>query len=133
MKSNESDPTTMEIRTEDPHPAADRPARERVLADLRSLGRDAEDLIKATASAFSSTATDARTRIDRTLHGLKRTCNQLQDQTASKARVVAEKSATAVRGHPHGAVGVAFGVGLMMGLLVARLFSPNEHLSLRTH
>jgi len=43
-------------------------------------------------------------------------CERLQNQTASAAKATDR----AVREHPYQAVGIAFGVGLLVGIIMAR-------------
>ena len=95
-------------------------ARERVLNDLKSLARDSEDLMKATASDVSDKVKEARSRLAAALERARNTCNELQAQTVATAKVAARKTDLAIREHPYESVGVAFGVGLLIGVLVGR-------------
>ena len=95
-------------------------ARQRVMADLKSLVRDSEDLLKATAGDVSEKAKEARARISSALERAKETCEQLQEQTAASARAAAMKADEVIRTHPYESIGVAFGVGLLIGVLVTR-------------
>jgi ElaB/YqjD/DUF883 family membrane-anchored ribosome-binding protein len=95
-------------------------SRERVMSDLKNLTRDAEDLVKATAGDVSDKARDARTRISAALERAKVTCAQLQEQTIAKAKAAAQKADTVIRDHPYESIGVAFGVGLLLGVVVGR-------------
>jgi ElaB/YqjD/DUF883 family membrane-anchored ribosome-binding protein len=95
-------------------------ARERVRADLENLARDAEDLLKATAGDMSEKTKEARSRVAAALERAKTTCAHLQDQTAATARAAATKVDTVIRTHPYESSGVAFGIGLLIGVLVTR-------------
>jgi ElaB/YqjD/DUF883 family membrane-anchored ribosome-binding protein len=95
-------------------------ARERVMADLQALTRDAEDLLKATAGDVSEKAKEARTRVAAALERAKTTYANLQDQTVATARAAAKKADTVIRDHPYESIGAAFGLGLLIGVLVAR-------------
>ncbi len=95
-------------------------ARERVVADLKSLVRDSEELLKATASDVSDKAKEARTRLNGALERAKSTCNDVQTQTVERARVAAQKADTMIRTHPYESLGVSFGIGLLIGVLVSR-------------
>ena len=95
-------------------------ARQRVMADLKSLVRDSEDLLKATAGDVSEKAKEARARISSALERAKETCEQLQEQTAASARAAAKRADEVIRTHPYESIGVAFGVGLLIGVLVTR-------------
>jgi ElaB/YqjD/DUF883 family membrane-anchored ribosome-binding protein len=95
-------------------------ARERVMADLKTLTRDAEDLLKATAGDVSEKAKEARSRVAAALERAKATYTQLQEQTVAKARAAAKQADVVIREHPYESIGVAFGVGLLIGVLVSR-------------
>jgi ElaB/YqjD/DUF883 family membrane-anchored ribosome-binding protein len=91
-------------------------ARERIAADLKALTHDAEDLLKATAHDVSDKTKDARARLGAALERAKATCVHLQEQTTAAAK----KADTIVREHPYESIGVAFGLGLLVGFLVTR-------------
>lgn len=95
-------------------------ARERVLADFRSLVRDSEDLLKATAGDVSDRAKEARRRFAAALDRAKATCEALQQQTLVTAEAAARRTDRVIREHPYESIGVAFGVGLLLGLVFGR-------------
>ena len=95
-------------------------ARERVLADLRALSHDAENLLKVTASDVSDKAKEARSRLAAALERAKSTCNGMQEQTLAVAKNAVRKADNVVRTHPYESIGVAFGLGLVIGVLVMR-------------
>ena len=95
-------------------------ARQRVLADLQTLARDAEDLLKATAGDVSERAKEARTRLGVALERAKGTCEHLQEQTVASAKAAVQKADGVIREHPYQAIGIAFGVGLLIGVLATR-------------
>ena len=95
-------------------------ARERVRADLETLTRDAEDLLKATAGDVSEKAKEARTRVAAALERAKTTCTHLQEQTVATAKAAAKKADTVIREHPYESLGVALGVGVLLGIVIAR-------------
>jgi ElaB/YqjD/DUF883 family membrane-anchored ribosome-binding protein len=95
-------------------------ARERVLRDLKTLARDAEDLLKATAGDLGEKAREARARLAGALERAKATCAELQEQTIASAKAAAKEADTVIREHPYEAIGMAFGLGLLIGVLAAR-------------
>lgn len=95
-------------------------ARERVMADLRSLIHDSEDLLKATAGDVGEKAKEARSRLTAALDRARATCEQLQGQTLATAQAAAKKADTAIRSHPYESMGMAFGIGLLVGVLITR-------------
>jgi ElaB/YqjD/DUF883 family membrane-anchored ribosome-binding protein len=95
-------------------------ARERVLADLRTLARDSEDLLKATAGDVSEKAKEARQRVLLALEKARASCDDMQEETMARARAAAKKADTVIRDHPYESIGISFGVGLLIGVLVGR-------------
>ena len=95
-------------------------ARERFKADLESLTSDAEDLLKATSGDMSEKVKEARTRVAAALERAKTTCVHLQEQTVATAKAAAKKADTVIREHPYESIGMALGIGLLIGVLVTR-------------
>lgn len=93
-------------------------ARERVMADLKTLASDAEDLLKATAGDVSEKAKDARVRVSVALDRAKSTCAELQAQGMESARAAARKADVTIRAHPYESLGVAFGLGILVGVVL---------------
>jgi ElaB/YqjD/DUF883 family membrane-anchored ribosome-binding protein len=93
---------------------------EQLRNDLATLMRDAEALIKASAEPGHERLAEAKAKIRETVDAAKR-------RLADAQRFAAEESAEAVRvtdeyvrRNPWQAVGIAAGVGLIAGLLLAR-------------
>jgi uncharacterized membrane protein YqjE len=70
----------METHFPDMEPSNSRIARERVMADMRALARDAESLLKATADDVSEKAKEARTRLMSAVEKAKATYDEVQAQ-----------------------------------------------------
>jgi ElaB/YqjD/DUF883 family membrane-anchored ribosome-binding protein len=90
--------------------------REKVKEDLRALVRDAEDLLKATAGNMSETAKEARSRLGEALDKAKATCHRTEEKTVAAAKATDK----VICEHTYESIGVAFGLGLLIGVLVAR-------------
>jgi ElaB/YqjD/DUF883 family membrane-anchored ribosome-binding protein len=88
-------------------------ARKQVMQDLNSLFRHAEELLKATAGDGSEKAKDAQSRVAETLERLKASSASIQEQTVVGADTV-------IRTHPYKSIGIALGIGLLLGMLIAR-------------
>jgi len=95
-------------------------ARERVAADLKALARDAEDLLKATAGDVSEKAKEARARLTKAVEQAKSTYQDVQEQGIAAAKAAATKADAVIREHPYQSLGVAFGIGLLVGVIVTR-------------
>ena len=78
--------------------------------------RDAEALIKATASELGEKAKEARARLIEALDAAKVTCHKLEE----KAIAGAKATDRIIREHPYQSLGLAFGLGLLIGVLVNR-------------
>ncbi len=89
---------------------------DRLLRDLKLLARDAEDMVQATAGDLSEKAKDARKRLSAALESAKATCENLQDNAVAGAKAADR----VVRDHPYQSIGVAFGIGLLVGVLAIR-------------
>jgi ElaB/YqjD/DUF883 family membrane-anchored ribosome-binding protein len=59
---------------------------------------------------------EQRAKLESVIEKAKEVCERLQNQTTAAAKA-ADK---ALREHPYQAVGIAFGVGLLIGVLAAR-------------
>jgi ElaB/YqjD/DUF883 family membrane-anchored ribosome-binding protein len=95
-------------------------ARERVMRDLRTLARDTEDLLKMTAGDLGDKATEIRARLSTALARAKVSYGELQEQAVASAKAAAKKTDASIREHPYQWLGIAFGAGLVVGVLVAR-------------
>ncbi|MBI3869822.1 MAG: DUF883 domain-containing protein [Verrucomicrobia bacterium] len=89
---------------------------DRLVTDLKRIVRDSEDLLHATKDAVGDKALEVRERLTDALDGAKRTCHRLEE----KARDGAKAADRTIREHPYQSIGVAFGVGLLIGVLVTR-------------
>jgi ElaB/YqjD/DUF883 family membrane-anchored ribosome-binding protein len=95
-------------------------ARERVLRDLKTLAHDAEDLLKATAGDLNEKTKAARARLASALELAKETGAELQELTIASAKAAAKRADRVIRNHPYESIGVAFGIGVLVGVLVTR-------------
>jgi ElaB/YqjD/DUF883 family membrane-anchored ribosome-binding protein len=89
---------------------------DKLMRDLKVVAQDAEALIKATGGDLSEKAKDARARLSQAIASAKETALELQGKAAEKAKVADQ----VVREHPYETLGVAFGVGLLLGVLFGR-------------
>jgi ElaB/YqjD/DUF883 family membrane-anchored ribosome-binding protein len=89
---------------------------ERLVGDLKTLSHDAEAMLHATAGQAGEKMTELRGRLTSTLEAAKATYRRIEEKTVAGAKV-ADKT---IREHPYESIGVAFGVGLLIGVLVGR-------------
>ena len=110
----------METHFPDMETSHSRLARERLLEDLRTLARDAESLLRATADDVSEKAKEARSRVSAALEQAKVTYEELQAEGLEKARVAVQKADDTIRAHPYESIGIAFVVGVLLAALFRR-------------
>ncbi len=94
----------------------DRVNRQKLINDLKVVVQDAEELMRATATDLGEKAREARVKLAATLESAKTTCRRLEEKTVATAKAADR----VIRDHPYQSVGLAFGVGLLVGVLVNR-------------
>jgi len=85
-------------------------------ADIESLAEDAKALLVATGHVAEDKVVEARRRLSAALEKGKETWERVQERAVAGAKAADE----AVHEHPYQAMGVAFGVGALLGYLLAR-------------
>jgi len=91
-------------------------ANEQLTSDLKSVVQDAEELMKATAGQAGEKMNEVRSRLAAALESAKATCHRLEEKTIAAAKATDRT----IREHPYESIGIAFGLGLLVGVLVAR-------------
>lgn len=89
---------------------------EKLITDLKVLSRDAEAVLQATAGQAGDKMADLRQKLGHALESAKATCHRFEEKAMAGAKA-ADKT---IRAHPYESMGVAFGVGLLIGVLVTR-------------
>ena len=90
--------------------------------DMGTLAEDARALMAATADVAGEKVGDARKRLAAALDSAKEIAGRVRDKAVEGAKAADE----AVREHPYQAIGIAFGVGALFALLLARKSSRND-------
>jgi ElaB/YqjD/DUF883 family membrane-anchored ribosome-binding protein len=93
---------------------------ERLMSDLKVVIADAEALLTSTAGDVSESMADARSRIESRLIEAKANLLQLQQTATARAKAAGRAADDYVHEHPWQAVGIAAGIGLVVGLLISR-------------
>ena len=91
-------------------------SREKLAQDLRVLIRDAEALLKAGATEVGGKMEELKSRLQASVGRMKETCQDLEQKVVAGAKVTDK----VIREHPYESIGVALGVGLLIGVLVTR-------------
>lgn len=90
--------------------------KDKLIADLKAVAQDTEELLKATAGQAGEKAAELRERLTSVLNSAKSACQRLE----AKAAAGAENTDKLIRDHPYESIGIGFGAGLLLGLLLGR-------------
>ena len=90
--------------------------RDKLVSDLKVVVRDAEALMKATAHGVGEKAQEAREKLSAALENAKVSMREIEE----KALAGAKATDKVIRAHPYESIGIAFGIGLLIGVLVNR-------------
>lgn len=99
---------------------AARDARDRLATSLKSMVDEAEQLLKSAQGAGNEKFNAARDKFETQLRHARSELATLQDEAIHNARRAARATDQAVHEHPYTAMTVTAGVGLLLGLLIAR-------------
>ncbi len=94
--------------------------KDKLIEDLKVVAQDVEALLRATASQTGEKLSEARTRAEESLRSARVRLTEASDEIADRTRVAATAADEYVRDNPWHAVGIAAGIGLAVGLLLAR-------------
>jgi ElaB/YqjD/DUF883 family membrane-anchored ribosome-binding protein len=99
---------------------AEQVSASQLIDDLTAVIRDAESLLRATASQTGGKVEEIRARAEETVRNAKERLAGIEEQAVERARVFAGDADEYVRGNPWQAVAIAAGAGLLIGLLMSR-------------
>lgn len=89
---------------------------EKLLADLKTLSRDAEAMLHATTGQAGEKMSELRERLTAALDSARTTGRRLEEKAVAGAKAADQT----IREHPYESIGVAFGIGLLIGMLAGR-------------
>ena len=95
-------------------------SKDKLVADMKVVIADAEELLKATASAAGDRVSAARTRMEDSLRTARVKLAEAQEVVVDKAKAAARATDDYVHDHPWQAIGIAAAVGVVVGLLMNR-------------
>ena len=95
-------------------------SKEKLIEDLRVVATDLEELLRATAQQAGARADAARTRAEESLRAARARLEEAGLEMAERTRDAAREADRYVRDNPWQAVGLAAGLGLIAGLVLAR-------------
>jgi ElaB/YqjD/DUF883 family membrane-anchored ribosome-binding protein len=95
--------------------------RQAIDNDLGTLAEDARSLMAATADVAGEKVSEARKRLAAALENGKELYGRVRDKAVEGAKATDQ----AVHEHPYQAIGIALGIGALIGYLAARRCSRN--------
>src|SRR5918992_3832019 len=93
---------------------------DQLLSDLKTVMSDAEALLRATSTQTGEKIQEVRARAEESLRQAKAPPRSIEEEALRRAREVADAADEYVRENPWQSVGIAAGVGLLVGLLLTR-------------
>lgn len=100
--------------------AAMEATREKLVSDFKTLLDDVEELLGATSGQAGEKAREVRLRIEQRIDEGKKSLADAEVLLMGKGKEAMDSADKYVRENPWNAIGIAAGVGLIVGLLVRR-------------
>jgi ElaB/YqjD/DUF883 family membrane-anchored ribosome-binding protein len=94
--------------------------KNKLMEDLQLVIEDAEELLHMTAKEAGDSAADVRKRVQARMEQAKVELVHLQDAAVAQAKAAGQAADAFVHENPWKSVGVAAGLGLVLGLLLSR-------------
>ncbi len=94
--------------------------KDKLVADLRVVVADAEELLRATAGQAGDKMADVRAKLQDHLANAKASLADAQAAVVDRAKAVGRVTDEYVQDNPWRSVGVAAGIGFIVGLLIGR-------------
>ena len=95
-------------------------ARDQLVADLKAVVSDAEELLRATKDAAGEKVSAARARAEATIGKARAKLANIDDEVVARAKDAAKSADDYVHENPWHAVGIAAAAGIVIGVLLAR-------------
>jgi ElaB/YqjD/DUF883 family membrane-anchored ribosome-binding protein len=107
-------------RTEDAMSDMTNAQRDKLMTDLKLVIADAEELLKMTAGQAGEKAGELRQRMQARMEQAKTDLANLQEMAIGRAKDAGKAAEAYVQENPWTSVGIAAGVGLLLGMLISR-------------
>lgn len=95
-------------------------SKDKLMQDVKIVISDAEELLRATANQAGEKAAAAREKVQDSLHRAKVKLAEVEDIMIDKGKQATRATDEYVHDNPWRAVGIAAGIGLVIGLLIGR-------------
>jgi ElaB/YqjD/DUF883 family membrane-anchored ribosome-binding protein len=93
---------------------------DKLLADLQAVVRDSEALLKATAGFAGDKVQEVRARAEDSIKHARERIEDVENAAMRRAKEMAGAAEAYVRENPWQSLGIAAGVGMLVGLLLSR-------------
>lgn len=94
--------------------------KEKLINDLHQGIADSEEMLKLTADEVGAGAVQLRERVRERMNKAKAELAHLQQLTVEKAKAAGHATDEFVHDNPWKSIGIAAGLGLVVGLLISR-------------
>lgn len=94
--------------------------KERLVRDVKSVGADADELIRGVVRSTADEVAAVRARIEGRLGDAKAKFDSARSTVTNKARCTADATHEYVRENPWRVIGIAAAVGVLVGILARR-------------
>ena len=98
----------------------DQVSTDKLMNDLRTVVADAEALLRATAGQAGEKVTEVRARAEESLRAARASMERASADMAARARAGAHAADEYVHDNPWASVGIAAGVGFLIGYMLGR-------------
>lgn len=95
-------------------------SKEKLVADLKVVVADADELLRATANVAGEKVSELREKIQDRLRDAKLRLADAEAALLDKTKAAARATDDFVHDNPWKAVGIAAGVGLLLGVIIGR-------------
>lgn len=89
---------------------------DRLTSDVTSVMSEADELMRATAGQAGERVSEIRSRLSAAMDSAKANMRRAQEKAVAAAKVTDHT----IREHPYESIGLALGVGFLIGFLVGR-------------
>lgn len=94
--------------------------KDKLTSDLRVVIADAKELLRMTADEVGEEAADLRGRLQARMNQAKADLVHLQEVAVARAKAAGHATDEFVHENPWKSIGIAAGLGLVVGLLISR-------------
>lgn len=95
-------------------------SKQKLVSDMKVVVSDAEEILRATAGVAGEKMADLRERISERLRDAKLRIADAEAALVDKTKAAARATDDYVNENPWQAVGIAAGIGLLIGIIIGR-------------